>query len=77
MSIGRLEIWVATLIGVTVDVNSGAGEATVMWTLDITTIGERELYILDRCGNDSRREPITVVSADLILTYTEVEVIVL
>ncbi len=76
VGIGGQQIGIAALIGVAVDVDGRTGQVGVWRTLNVATVGQRELYLADRSGNDCRREPVTIVAADLILLYTEVEVIV-
>ena len=51
MVVGRLQIGVAALVGVAVDVDGRAGQVGVSRTLDVATVRERELHFSDGRGD--------------------------
>ena len=76
MGISRQQIRITALVSIAVDINRRAGQISIVWTLDVTTIRERELCLAYRGRDDRRREPVAIVAADFILLLTEAEVVV-
>ena len=77
MRIGWLQIGIATLVGIAVDIDSRTGQIGVVWSLNVVTIRQRKLHIAYRCRDDCSRKPVTIIATNFILFDAEVEIVIL
>ena len=77
VGVGGLQVGIAALIAVTVDIDGRAGETAVGGALDVAAVGQRQLHLADGSRHHKRGEPVAIVTAHLIFTLIEVVVVVL
>ena len=77
MGVSGLQVGIAALIAVTVDIDGRAGEAAVGGALDVAAVGQRQLHLADGSRHHKGGEPVAIVTAHLIFTLIEVVVVVL